>query len=267
MTAGLSAASFCRIANAARFSDSASFALPVSRQQPAEVVVACARSAAEHGDGGVLRGQLLPDRNRLRGTRLRLLLLGPSCPAAQPMPPIVFARSRRHSFAAPAAAASASWSAPRPPICHQRLLVLADRGQEGKPSEPRQRGQLGAPASGDPGAGRPAGPRPHDTSPAPVGLPRRLEQPGDRHQAPADLRRRRRVRPPARPPAPAAPPAPTGAPPARPPCGRPWRSAPPARIRPRQRPPRRRRPSPCPAAPRACRRTRRPTSAAGPAGP
>ena len=46
-----------------------------------------------------------------------------------------------------------------------------------------------------------------------VGLPRRLEQPGDRRQAPADLDRRRRAGPRLGRQRLAAPPAPTGAPP------------------------------------------------------
>ena len=73
MTAGLSSASFCRIASAARYSASASAGRPVCHQQDAEVVVAVRQAAAEFGDGGVVVGQLLPDRQRpaVLGLRLR----------------------------------------------------------------------------------------------------------------------------------------------------------------------------------------------------
>ena len=75
VTAGLSSASFCWIASALRYSASASAGLPVCRQQHAEVVVAARQVAAEFGDGGVVVGQLLLDRQRLAvlGLRLRRL--------------------------------------------------------------------------------------------------------------------------------------------------------------------------------------------------
>ena len=74
VTAGLSSASFCWIASALRYSASASAGLPVS-QQRAEVVVADRQAAAEFGDGGVVVGQLLLDRQRraVLGLRLRRL--------------------------------------------------------------------------------------------------------------------------------------------------------------------------------------------------
>ena len=69
VTAGWSAASFCWIASALRYSASASDSLPDCAQQDAEVVVAARQSAAEFGDGGVVVGQLLLDRQAPCGTR------------------------------------------------------------------------------------------------------------------------------------------------------------------------------------------------------
>ena len=71
MTAGLSSASFCWIASALRYSASASDDLPVAAQQDAEVVVAARQVAAEFGDGGIVVGQLLLDRQRLAVLGLR----------------------------------------------------------------------------------------------------------------------------------------------------------------------------------------------------
>ena len=71
VTAGLSSASFCRIASALRDSASASAGLPV----PDSRTPSCCGTApgvAEVGDGGVVVGQLLPDRHRLAVLGLRL---------------------------------------------------------------------------------------------------------------------------------------------------------------------------------------------------
>ena len=73
--------------------------------------MAVRQAAAELGDGGVVVGQLLLDRQRRCGTRPPP---PPACPSASSRMPsslIVSARSRRASFEAPGAAASASWSA------------------------------------------------------------------------------------------------------------------------------------------------------------
>ena len=74
MTAGLSSASFCRIASALRYSASASAGLPVFNSRP-EVVVAVRQAAAEFGHGGVVVDKLLLHRQRLAvlGLRLRRL--------------------------------------------------------------------------------------------------------------------------------------------------------------------------------------------------
>ena len=71
VTAGLSSASFCWIASALRYSASASDGLPVFDSRLAEVVVAARQTAAEIGDGGVVVGQLLLDRQRLAVLGLR----------------------------------------------------------------------------------------------------------------------------------------------------------------------------------------------------
>ena len=75
MTAGLSSASFCWIASALRYSASASAGLPVSDSRLPRLLWLSARSVAEVGDGGVVVGQLLLDRQRLAvlGLRLRRL--------------------------------------------------------------------------------------------------------------------------------------------------------------------------------------------------
>ena len=71
-TVGWSSASFRWIAGASRNSASASDGRPVSDSRQAEVVVAVRQAAAELGDGGVVVGQLLPDRQRLAVLGLRL---------------------------------------------------------------------------------------------------------------------------------------------------------------------------------------------------
>ena len=78
MTAGLSSASFCWIASAVRYSASASAGLPVCRSSSPRLLWLFARSAAEFGDGGVVVGQLLLDRQRpaVLGLRLRRLARG-----------------------------------------------------------------------------------------------------------------------------------------------------------------------------------------------
>ena len=81
------------------------------RQQDAEVVVAARQVAAELGDGGVVVGQLLLDRQRLAVLGLRFRRLARLPPAESAILLIVAARSRRDSAVAPGAAASASWSA------------------------------------------------------------------------------------------------------------------------------------------------------------
>ena len=75
VTAGLSSASFCWIASAVRYSASASASLPVFQSTETEVAVAGRQVVAEVGDGGVVVGQLLQDRQRLAvlGLRLRRL--------------------------------------------------------------------------------------------------------------------------------------------------------------------------------------------------
>ena len=72
---GCSSTSFWEIAHAARYSASASAALSACRQQEAEIVVAARQAAAEIGDGGVVIGQLLLDRDRVAvlGLRFRRL--------------------------------------------------------------------------------------------------------------------------------------------------------------------------------------------------
>ena len=71
MTAGLSSASFCKSAIALRNSASASDGLPVP-QQRGEVGAVYCQVVAEFGDGGVVVGQLLHERDRLAELGLRL---------------------------------------------------------------------------------------------------------------------------------------------------------------------------------------------------
>ncbi len=75
MSAGLSSASFCRIATALRYSASASAGLPVFDSTLPRMLWLSASSHAEFGDGGVVVGQLLPECQRLAvlGLRLRRL--------------------------------------------------------------------------------------------------------------------------------------------------------------------------------------------------
>ena len=71
MTAGLSSASFCKSAIALRSSVSASDGLPDQRQQAARLVLVYCQVVAEFGDGGVVVGQLLHERDRLAELGLR----------------------------------------------------------------------------------------------------------------------------------------------------------------------------------------------------
>ena len=75
VTAGLSSASFCWIASALRNSVSASDGLPVSDSRLPRLWWLIRQVAAEFGDGGVVVGQLLVDRQRLAvlGLRFRRL--------------------------------------------------------------------------------------------------------------------------------------------------------------------------------------------------
>ena len=75
VTAGLSSASFWWSAIALRNSASASAGLPVFDSRQAEALVVARQVAAEVGDGGVVVGQLLPERQRVAvlGLRLRRL--------------------------------------------------------------------------------------------------------------------------------------------------------------------------------------------------
>ena len=111
MTAGLSSASFCRIASASRYSASASDGLPVCVSRPAEVVVAVRQAAAEFGDGGVVVGQLLLDRQRLRGTRPPPPMACPSRDSRLPRLLWLSARSLRNSVTAGLSSASFCWIA------------------------------------------------------------------------------------------------------------------------------------------------------------
>ena len=72
--------------------------------------MAVRQAAAEVGDGGVVFGQLLLDRQRRAELGLRLRRLARLAQQRR-RSWIVSARSRRASSMAPGAAASASWSA------------------------------------------------------------------------------------------------------------------------------------------------------------
>ena len=75
VTAGLSSASFCWIASAVRYSASASDGLPVCDSRKPRLLWLVRQDGAEVGDGGVVVGQLLLDRQRraVLGLRLRRL--------------------------------------------------------------------------------------------------------------------------------------------------------------------------------------------------
>ena len=70
-TFGLSSASFCRIASALRYSASASDDLPVFDSRMPRLSWLVRQELAELGDGGVVVGQLLLDRQRLAVLGLR----------------------------------------------------------------------------------------------------------------------------------------------------------------------------------------------------
>ena len=105
VTAGLSSASFCWIASALRYSASASAACP-SATAEAEVVVDARQAVAEFGDGGVVVGQLLLDRQRLAVLGLRLRPACPCRPAGVPRSWWLIARSLRNSVTAGLSSAS-----------------------------------------------------------------------------------------------------------------------------------------------------------------
>ncbi len=265
MTAGLSSASFWRIASALRYSASASAGLPVSDSSNAEVVVAVRQAAAEFGDGGVVVGQLLVDRQRpaVLGLRLRRL--------ARVRQQDADPEDRVRQVVAGVVGGLGSGGqrllvGPRQPVGRQGVGGLA-RGLSGanpfatgsppaRPA-PTDRHPPGRPAA-TPTAGRTPAPRPSCRSLRAALRPR------------SGCGRRRpwpRRRPPARPPAPREPPAPHDAPPGRPRCGRPCPSGRPARSWTAPGPAARRCRSPCRAGRRACRRSPRPISRAGRAAP
>ena len=82
VTAGLSSASFCWSASALRNSASASAGLPVCHSDQPRLLWLHRQVAAEFGDGGVVVGQLLEERQPLAVLGLRLRRLArPSAPA------------------------------------------------------------------------------------------------------------------------------------------------------------------------------------------
>ena len=85
MSAGLSSASFWSSASSLRYSAAASAGLPVFDSRLASAVVALRQGVAEVGDGGVVVGQLLPERHRLAelGLCLRRLARIRQQPAAE----------------------------------------------------------------------------------------------------------------------------------------------------------------------------------------
>ena len=81
VTAGLSSASFCRIASALRYSASASADLPQFVSRMARPLWLAARLSRNAGDGGVVVGQFLLDRQRLAVLGLRFRNLARRTPA------------------------------------------------------------------------------------------------------------------------------------------------------------------------------------------
>ena len=266
VTAGLSSASFCRIASAVRYSASASAGLPVSISRMPRLLWLSARPLRNSVTAGLSSASFcrIASACAVLGLRLRRLarLRQQDADAVDRVRQVAAGLVR-----GPGGGGQRLLVGPRQAVGRQRLGGLARRWTGASPAATGR-----PPARPAPPGRHPAGPASSDSGRAVgrqrlVGLAGRFEQAGDGRQAAADVGRRRGVGPRLGRQRLAAPPAPRGAPPARPPCGRPCRSARPARSSPAPAPAARPGRSPCPAGPRACRRSRRPTSAAGRAAP
>ena len=264
VTAGLSSASFCRIASAVRNSASASDGLPIRDSSQPRLLWLPARSLRNSVTAGLSSTSFCWIASALRNSAsasvgLPVPTAGRQC--AGPCPPGRGGRRSRPRGRRPAPPGRPA-PAGRPPA-RRRFLPVLERSQ---PSRDRQSASAARAAGSDPPgrpaatptAGRPPAPRP--SCPSLRAARRRRSGSGRRRPWP-------RRRPPAPPPAPREPPAPPGAPPGRPPCGRPCPSARPARSWTAPGPAARRCRSPCRAGRRACRRSPRPISRAGRAAP